>query len=366
MRLDAARDSMRAGHAWCSGSCALVLLALTGTAPLLTAHDISRSESTLDVRGREVDETLTVNLLDFHKLPDIDLNHDGAISYDELDRAIEPLYAAIRQHYVVRTLDLPIATTVERYRLGSGTMLSVNITYRFAADVRRLQVESTLDRISQADHRHVVIATLGGVVHEAVLDAHTPSVVLETDASAYFRTVAGFLRLGFARVLTGYDHLAFLTGLLIATASFRSGLKTVGSFAVAHSLTLALATFDVAVLPARLTEILVAASIGYVGLDGFLQTRPVTRYCAAFLCGLIHGFGLSTVLRDMQLPRPGLLLSLVSFNAGIEIGQLVFVAGVLQLLYLASSRWRNQARHAASLGVMSLAAYWLVQRAILN
>jgi hypothetical protein len=332
----------------------------------LAAHDVSRSESSFEVRGREVDETLTVNLLDFHKLPDVDLNHDGVISYEELDRAIEPLYAAIRRHYVVRSADLPVEMTVEHYTLRDGQMLRLDITYRFATDVRWLQIESTLDQISQTDHRHVATVTIGGIVHEAVLDLSSPSVVFHTRAGAYLRTAVAFLRLGFEHILTTYDHLAFLAGLLMATATFRSGLKTIASFAVAHSLTLALATCDVIVLPARLTESLIAVSIGYVALDNLLRTRPAAGPLVAFLFGLIHGFALATVLRNMQLPRLSLPFSLFFFNVGIEVGLLAFVVGAFQLLSLAPSRWHSQTRHAVSLGVMSLGLYWFVQRALLN
>jgi hypothetical protein len=365
MMSEPGRHRRPAGRTRCLAG-VLVAVALSCGPPPVAAHDISRSESSLEVRGREVDETLTVNLLDFHKLPDPDLNHDGVISYEELDHAIEPLYAAIRSHYVVRSAELPVETIVERHTLGAGNMLRMEITYRFTADVRRLQIESTLDQISQADHRHVAIATIGGVVHEAVLDASTPSVILETRASSYLRAAAAFLGLGFEHILTAYDHLAFLVGLLIATATWRSGLRTVASFAAAHSLTLALATFDIIVLPARLTASLVAVSIGYVALDNLLRTDPVARHRVAFVFGLIHGFGLATVLRNLQLPRQSLPLSLVFFNAGVEVGQLVFVAGVFQLLYLASLRRHSHVRHAVSFGVMSLAMYWFVQRAFLN
>lgn len=352
------RSSVAATLALCAWLCA---------SPSLLAHDISRSESTLEVQGRQVDATLTLNLLDFHKLPDIDRNHDGVVSYDELDEAIEPLYAAVRQHYIVRAADVAVQTTLERYALVGQNVLRLDITYRFAADVRSVTIESTLDQISQPDHRHLTSATVGGSVQEAVLDAATPTVVFETGRGAYLRTALSFGRLGIERMFTGYDHLAFLLGLLIATATIRSLIKIVACFTIAHSITLALATFDAVVLPARLTESLIALSIGYVAVENLLPTPPVARYRMTFLFGLFHGFGLSAVLRNMPLPRQSVALSLFSFNAGVEIGQVIFVAALFPLtLYVASTRWKNQILPAVSSGAVCLAMYWFVQRAFLN
>jgi hydrogenase/urease accessory protein HupE len=174
------------------------------------------------------------------------------------------------------------------------------------------------------------------------------------------------VRLGVEHIFTGYDHLAFLVCLLIATTTFPSLVKVITSFTFAHSITLALATFDLVMLPTRLTESLIALSIVYVAIENLLQFRAVERYRITFLFGLVHGFGFSTVLREMQLPRASLAVSLFSFNAGVEIGQIAFVSMVFPLvLFLSSRRW-PQLRPAVSLSVVCLAVYWFVQRAFLG
>ena len=151
---------------------------------------------------------------------------------------------------------------------------------------------------------------------------------------------------------------------MVATASFRSLIKIVTSFTVAHSITLALATFDAVVLPTRVTESLIALSIGYVAAENLLRSRAIERYRITFLFGLVHGFGFSTVLRQMQLPRRNLALSLFSFNAGVELGQLLFVAIVFpMMMYLAASAWQNRIRSAVSSGIVCLSVYWFIQRA---
>ena len=117
-------------------------------------------------------------------------------------------------------------------------------------------------------------------------------------------------------------------------------------------------------MPQRLTESLIALSIVYVAAENLLRSKAIERYRITFLFGLIHGFGFSTILRDMQLPRGNLALSLFSFNAGVELGQLAFVAVVFPVtLYLASSRWRAGVMSAVSFVVVCLSTYWFVQRA---
>jgi len=140
-------------------------------------------------------------------------------------------------------------------------------------------------------------------------------------------------------------------------------VKVITSFTVAHSITLALATFDIVVLPTRLTESMIALSIAYVAAENLIRNRAIERYRITFLFGLVHGFGFSNVLREMQLPRGHLALSLFSFNVGVEIGQLVFVVLLFPLIEdLIASGW-TKLRPAVSIAVGCLAVYWFIQRA---
>jgi len=341
----------------------LSLLLLGGPATTARAHPFSQSTSVLIVSGREVRARLTLDLLDFHQLPEIDRNRDNRISYVELDDAIERIYTAVAQHYSVRSAGDPLQTTVERYQLTDETRVRLDILYRFAADVSTIDVTSTLDLITQPNHQHLMSVRSGPITHEAVLEISRTTAAFTTAAGSYVQTVGYFVRLGVTHILTRYDHLAFLLGLLIATTSVRALVKIVTSFTVAHSLTLALATFDAVVLPTRLTETLIALSIAYVAMENLLRNQLNERYRITFLFGLIHGFGFSTVLREMQLPRPNLALSLFSFNAGLELGQITFVAVVFPIMiYRAPSEWQTRIRSAVSLGIVCLSMYWFAQR----
>jgi len=349
-------------------------------AGICAAHDFSRSESRVEVHGREVRVALSLNLLELGGAGNnnVDTNGDGVISYDELDHAIDRIYALIKQHYVLGEIigqpgppAAPIRVTLTHYGISMGHVLDAQLLYVFPAGVTQLSVTSTLDQImqhpiGQPRHQHLISVRFDGEPRESVLDAAHPTAVFFSSGASSWKTFASFVRLGIEHIFTGYDHLAFLVGLLIVATTLGSMIKVVTSFTVAHSLTLALATFNLVNIPVRLTESLIALSIGYVAAENLLGVSTTHRYRITFLFGLIHGFGFSNVLREMQLSRSHLALSLFSFNTGVEIGQIVFVLIAFPLiLYLTRSRWQRQITSAVSVAILALATYWFVRRAFL-
>lgn len=176
-----------------------------------------------------------------------------------------------------------------------------------------------------------------------------------------------FLRLGFEHILTGYDHLLFLCGLLIACRRVRTMGAIITCFTLAHSLTLALAALDVVTLPGRIVEPLIAASIMFVGLENFARSgEPKGRWAVTFAFGLIHGFGFAGALRETGLGKGGasLLVPLFSFNLGVELGQIAVAAVFVPLLWQLR-KWPAFARNGRfvlSGMVVLFGAYWLVRR----
>jgi hypothetical protein len=140
----------------------------------------------------------------------------------------------------------------------------------------------------------------------------------------------------------------------------------VTAFTLAHSLTLSLAVLGVVSPPSRIVEPAIALSIVYVGVDNLLvrQGRDL-RAWIALAFGLIHGFGFASVLREMELPPRALGLSLVSFNLGVEIGQLLVVVTVASALAALRARSEVVSRRlafAGSIGVVGAGSFWFVQR----
>jgi hypothetical protein len=342
----------------------LALVALCCAPAMVSAHDVSRSESRLVVEGREIQCRVTLDLAEF---PGVDVNRDATVSYEELDPAFDRIYASLKAHFVVESSGPPLRIRMERYELLEDHLLRIHLRYAFAAPPARVAVTSTLNAITRPDHRHLISVRFDDEVQESVVGVPPETVVFERSAAhPYLRTVQKFVILGVEHIATGWDHLAFLACLLIASTKFRSLVQVITSFTIAHSITLALSTFDIVVVPTRLTESLIALSIAYVALENLLQFRAIERYKITFLFGLVHGFGFSNVLRDMQLPRPSLALSLFSFNVGVEIGQIAFVAAVFPLVFFLSSRRWFVLRPVVSLSVVCLAVYWFVQRAFIG
>lgn len=344
-----------------------VILALLGSTGGLFAHGFSTSYSRFRVDGSKVHVQLTVGLLEFHSGPKIDLNDDGEVSQDELNATVDALTGALKANFRIQAPNEPAIASLAKAELLNPTSAKIDLLYLFDHDVKELTVTSTLDKITQPDHQHLLVVGAGDDSRQGVLDAKNPSRFIDLDGQTSFEAFSSFLRLGVEHILTGYDHLAFLAGLLIATTTFKSLVKVVTAFTVAHSVTLALAAFSLVTIPSRLVESLIALSIAYVAVENFTGKSLVQRWQITFLFGLVHGFGFANVLREMELTRQHLAMSLFSFNLGVEAGQLLFVGAAFPLVLLAiKSRWKEQVLAATSLVIMALGFYWFVQRAFLT
>jgi hypothetical protein len=261
-----------------------------------------------------------------------------------------------------------VAVTLEQYDLVDQNVLKMDLIYRFSPSVTNLAVASTLPLITQPNHQHLLRIDWDGTVQQALLDVEAPVALLGSVRGAPgWKTAWSFVQLGVEHIFTGYDHLLFLVGLLTGTSGLLALLKVVTSFTAAHSLTLALATFGLVTVPPELVESLIALSIAYVAAENVWRKADGSRWGITFVFGLVHGFGFSNVLNDLGLPRGHLAVSLFSFNAGVEAGQLAFVVTVFPaLLLMRSSRWRGQLTGALSLLIMCVGLYWFAQRALVG
>ncbi len=276
------------------------------------------------------------------------------------------MFDSVQRHYFVLGPEAPIAANLESSESLPGDLVRLHILYTFPREVTELRVRSTFHDVMPSGHQHIMTVRLNGELREAVLDSRNPQADFTGVKASSWQVFWRFVRLGVEHIFTGYDHLAFLLGLLVATATIRSLVMIITSFTIAHSITLALATFGLVHLPTRLTESAIAVSIGYVAAENLLDFRLMPRQYITFFFGLIHGFGFSNVLRDMELPRSSLALSLFSFNTGVEIGQITFVLLIFPLVQdLVKSGWRRL-KPAVSTAVACLAVYWFVQRAFLT
>ncbi len=155
-----------------------------------------------------------------------------------------------------------------------------------------------------------------------------------------------------------------------AVATFRRAfLEVFGivtAFTLAHSVTLSLAVFGFITLPSRLIESTIAASVVVAALNNIYPLIEKRLWIVAFAFGLVHGLGFANVLTDLALPKPALAVSLVSFNLGVEAGQLAIVATFLPLAYLSRRSWLyfRLALGAGSLCIAAIASVWLIERSL--
>jgi hypothetical protein len=177
----------------------------------------------------------------------------------------------------------------------------------------------------------------------------------ELGENDHLRQFIDYIAHGVWHIWIGFDHLLFLLSLLLpavlirvdggwtGAARFRDALwdvvKVVSAFTLAHSITLTLAALDVIQLPSRWVESAIAASVIVAALNNLVVMAGASRWLFAFAFGLIHGFGFASVLADLGLPQNALLLALVAFNLGVELGQLAIVALFLPLAWGVRNQW---------------------------
>jgi hypothetical protein len=332
-----------------------LLLVLALTAAPASAHQASVVYLDIEPDGRDVDVTFQVSNLDLAPMLEL---RERAVAKNEVDRARVVAYLA--QHVSVDNAGFACAPH------DNGFELLDRADGFFAVAHLRWSCKRTLsdgklryDLFFDLDPRHQGLARVSGAQHVFRADNRELSL---THPVTLYDHVRDYLVLGIEHIFTGYDHLAFLFGLL-AVAGFtrlRDGLRyllgVVTAFTVAHSLTLISAGLGWLRLPSSYVEPAIALSIAYVAVENLLVAEPRHRWRQTFAFGLVHGLGFASVLRDVGLPPRGLVLSLLSFNLGVEAGQLAVVSLVAPALYL-FTHWNDPGSRTRSVaGVAALAA----------
>jgi hydrogenase/urease accessory protein HupE len=211
-----------------------------------------------------------------------------------------------------------------------------------------------------------------GRLESHLLKPVTPSVTLGAQTTAWQRARA-YARLGVEHILLGVDHLLFVLGLLLIVSDRWMLLKTITSFTLAHSITLAIATLGYASAPLEPLNAAIALSILFLGPEIVRRWRGQTSFTirhpwvVAFAFGLLHGFGFASGLTTMGLPQAEIPLALLLFNVGVEIGQVFFVVLILLLeraFRTLEIRWPRLVEALPGYAVGSLGAYWTIQRTL--
>lgn len=212
-------------------------------------------------------------------------------------------------------------------------------------------------------------------------DGRSMRHVLTADRSSYqvperenaLDVLRGYAGLGIEHILSGFDHLLFVLGLVLMVEGGRRLVLTVTAFTLGHSVTLALAVLGVVEVPPGPTEAAIAFSIYLLAVELTRRKRPEATWMrrspwtVAGLFGLLHGLGFAGALSEIGLPAGEIPLALFAFNLGIEAGQLAFVALILSLGWLLRAipiQLPAQLAHAPAYGIGSLAAFWVLERTV--
>jgi hypothetical protein len=296
-------------------------------------------------------------------MPRLDADRDGLIDARELDDAGGALASDVVDQ---------IAVEAEGERCP-GELLGASLTEEDGLAVRarfrcprpgRTTVDFALTKRLAAGHRHLarVVTADGEADHVAFLGSTTFS--FGEDAPPPSR--AAFVMIGVEHILLGFDHLVFLFGLILVGGRLRSLLAVVTAFTVAHSITLALAVLGILTPSPAIIEPLIALSIAYVGLENFFVKSAAGRWRITAPFGLVHGFGFAGALAEVGIPAHDVPLTLLLFNVGVELGQLLVMAAVLPILIALRRRQilDDRAVKVLSAIVIGLGLFWLVERVL--
>ena len=363
----------------------LLMLALLLMSLPAWAHKPSDSYLSLSVQNDHVEGQWDIALRDVDEAIGLDTDGDGAITWGEVKLKHHAIATYAFSHLTLSSDEKPCRITTREHLIDSHTDGAYEVL-RFTATcqntIERLGADYRLLFELDAQHKGLLRLTHGAVTTTAIFGQEMPSQQFTIGEDSMWRQARAYAHEGIWHIWLGYDHVLFLLALLLPAvlrrvegqweparnflSAFREVVLIVTAFTLAHSITLALATAGLITLPSRLVESTIAASVLFAALSNLYPTLIRRRWPMAFLFGLIHGFGFAGVLSDLGLPKGSLAVSLVSFNLGVEAGQLAIVAIFLPLAYGLRNSWTYQrlVLVSGSLGIAALACAWLIERAL--
>lgn len=282
----------------------------------------------------------------------------------------EPLLDLVRKHVVLEAGDVRCEPGPGEVRPGAfpAPTFTMHVDFACGSAPQTLTVrDDTFDVLGPDHHTLARVEAPAGTQQFAFAPESRVGRFLVASAPGSAPATGSFVLLGIHHILSGYDHLLFVVGLLLPGGSLLSLAKIITAFTVAHSVTLSLAVLQVVTVPDRLIEAVIALSIAYVAAENLLGRAAVSRrWLVSFCFGLVHGFGFSSALRELGLPAHGLLVSLLGFNVGVELGQALVVALCLPvLLLIRRTRWSHPAVITSSVAILVVGLVLFVERAFL-
>ncbi len=345
------------------------------------AHQASEAYLVYRVGGVEVEQRLDIALRDLDRDLALDADGDGSLNWGEV-RARWPDIEALAHDGLRFTADGAACTPLDRSaplldEHSDGTHAVLVSHWRCPAPVHALEIDYRLFAHTDAAHRG--LARLVGAAGEPLV--LVPGAGPQR-LNAESQGLGGFVVEGMGHIASGLDHVLFLVTLLLVAVLRREGtgwaprasarnalaetLKLVTAFTLAHSVTLGLAASGLIDPPAAVVESLIALTVLLAALDNLRPSVPGPRWAMVGLFGLVHGVGFAGPLKDLGLRGAELVLPLLGFNVGVELGQLAVVALLLPpaLWLRARPAYRAWIVPGLSAAVAALALVWCLERAL--
>jgi hydrogenase/urease accessory protein HupE len=365
----------------------LVLWLLLSTCLLsstLYAHQNSRALGllTLPTNGESGQEqrvatlSITVRYDDWNQAISLDSNNDDRITREELQPSAGFFSQTILENVrafndgqpcpgVVAAPDLGI-------RHGRPYVISV-VQFECMQPLQKFTLSYGLFKTLHPGHRLLtrILAEGKELSHAFVTDPQrNAEYTLDVSGSSASLpgNLAEFVKLGLEHIITGYDHILFLIALVIMGGTLLELIKLATAFTLAHSITLAMAALQWVSLPSHIVEPVIALSIVLVAIENLVFHNRLARLrlTLALLFGLVHGFGFASALMTLDISRENIIVPLLGFNLGVEAGQLMFVALLYPLLrWLGDKAYKVQVVRLASVTILAIGMWWLVERTIM-
>ena len=365
----------------------MLLLALAACPAAALAHKPSDAYLVLHVApdSARVQVRFDVALRDLEAELGLDADADARVTWGELRAARSALEAFVLAHLALASDGAPcplrpLALQAARHSDGGYAVLLAEASC--AHPPPALDLDYRLFATLDPQHRGLVRVEHAGGTASTVLGGERSRERIALGAPGALHPPLAYLAEGVRHIALGFDHLLFLLSLLLPAVLRRRSerweperaLRTVGAdvlrvvtaFTLAHSLTLSLAALGVLRLPLRWVESAIAASVVLAALNNLWPLVDRRRWLAAFGFGLVHGLGFASVLADLGLPRASLVVSLLGFNLGVELGQLAFVGTLLPVGWWLR-RWAGYPRFVlagGSAAIALLASLWLLERSL--
>ncbi|XEC94552.1 HupE/UreJ family protein [Paenibacillus tarimensis] len=319
---------------------ALIALGPLASAQPVWAHAASYGYAKWHVADKRAEWTMAIDGKSIMELGPIDANNDGSLAREEAAQSYETyIRPYMDDKLIVSVNGKNAAYALDSLDIASDGELQMTFHLDSRRTIETFQVNYRLF-FEESKHRHKNISVFylpdnPDLPVEHIFKSDTPAWEwMSTKSADSANSFPLFIMLGIEHIMIGYDHILFILSLLVIGLRFRSTIAIVTAFTAAHSITLALSALGAVRLPPAWIEIAIALTICYVAAENMWKRQFRHRWMLTFAFGLIHGFGFANVLENIAVPGPNLVLALLGFNLGVEIGQLLLIAMIVPVMHV--------------------------------